>query len=465
MLTFLSDIRDIIHDACVDDSDGFARSRRISLLNGYLSTFASSITTGTFFTVLMLAIGADDAYFGYVTMITTLSAVIQLFSPILWEHIPIRKPLLVTCSVVSNLLTYGVVTCIPFLPCESQTKLLLYLLVSLITSVINGFTSPASGAWSIQFIPAEKRVNFSSVTSLGQTVINIVSTFLAGVLLDLFEEKEIGIGTISPALSAILIFRLAAAAVSVWTIVNVVRFLKETPSETTASASLKDNLLLLVQPLRNGPFLLSILIPCLWTMCSSIIGNFFNLQLVENVKMSYTLISSASFFNTPLILLVTPLWTVILKKRPWVRCLSLAYVGYCCAWLCNVFISAETQIFYFICIIVGNLFQPCINLVSGNLMYFFLPPKDRTAYLSFYALVSNLFAFLGTTIGTVFVKYTGDLQWTLFGVSVCNLQLTSGIAAVLGLGVAGYTLWFSRYSKGKINHHTEERHERQEDPK
>ena len=445
-----SELHGVVTDVCVENSDGFARSRRTSIINNYLSAFATSITTGTFFTVLMLAIGADDVYFGYVTMISTVCSMIQVFSPLFWERLTIRKPLIITFSVISSFLTYGAVTCIPFLPCTSKTKLLLYLLITLITSCLNSFSSPASNAWSVQYIPLKKRVNYTSVSSLGTTVINIVSTFLAGVLLDLWEGKEIGLGTIPPALSLILIFRLTAFLVAACVNINSILFIKENPSEKTESASAKDNLRLLLRPLRNKPFLLSILIPCMWAMCGSIIGNFFNLQLVENVKMSYTLISSASFFSTPLVLILTPLWTVILRKQPLLRTLSFAFAGYCCAYFCNVFISAETQIFYFIAIVIGNLFQPCINLVSGNLLYFYLPEKERTTYFSFYALVLSLFTLLGQTIGTVFVKHTGDLHWRIFGVSVCNLQLTSAIAAVLGLSVGVYTLWFHRYSKQRV---------------
>ena len=443
----LSELHEIIADVCIENRDGFAKSRRIALINGYLSAFATAVTTGTFFTVLMLAIGADDAYFGYVTMISTLCSLIQLVSPLLWERLTIRKPIIVTLSIFSNFLTYGVITCIPFFPCASRTKLFLYLLITLITSGLGSFASPASNAWSMQYIPLEKRVNYASVSSLGTTVINIVSTFLAGILLDLYKETESVMGIISPTLAVILFFRLIALVAVSWTSVNTILFIREIPSEKQDGLSAKDNIRLLTRPMRSKLFLLSILIPCLWTMCSSIIGNFFNLQLVENVKMSYTLISSANFINTPLILLLTPLWTVILKKRPWVKLLSFAFFGYCCAWCCNVFISADTQIFYFIAIILGNLFEPCINMVNNNLLYFYLPKEDRTAYFSFYSIVLSLFAFLGHSIGTIFVKHTEGLCMTVFGVPVCNLQLTSAIAAALGLGVSLYTLWFYHYSK------------------
>ena len=447
----LSELHEVIRDVCFDDGDGFAKSRRTALINGYLTAFSTAVTTGTFFTVLMLAIGADDVYFGYVTMISTLCSLIQMVSPLLWERLTFRKPLIVTLSIVSNFLTYGVITCIPFFPCNSQTKLIFFLIITLITSALGSFTSPASNAWSMHYIPLEKRVNYTSISSLGTTIINIISTFLAGVLLDLYKGKESAAGMMSPTLAVILIFRLIAFAAVTWASVNMILFIREIPSEKQDSLSAKDNIRLLIRPLRSKPFLLSILPPCLWAMCSAIIGNFFNLQLVENVKMSYTLISSANFISTPLVLLLTPLWTVILKKRPWVKMLSFAFFGYCCAWCCNVFISADTQIFYFIAIIFGTLFDPCINMVKNNLLYFYIPKEDRTAYFGFYSIATSLFAFLGHSIGTVFVKRTEGLYMTVFGVSVCNLQLTSAIAAALGLGVSVYTLWFYHYSEVHIS--------------
>jgi MFS-type transporter involved in bile tolerance (Atg22 family) len=73
-----------------------------------------------------------------------------------------------------------------------------------------------------------------------------------------------------------------------------------------------------------------------------------------------------------------------------------------------------------------------------------LPEANRTAYLGFYSIFSQVCAITGQWIGTTFVQFTPNLNFTLFGVEICNLQLTSGIAAAAMIGLVLYTLRMSR---------------------
>lgn len=440
----LSDILDTVRDACFENSDGCARSRRTLLTTGWIMSLVNAVTLGTFFSVLMLAIGADDIYIGYVTMITTLCGLAQIFAPLVWERIPRRKPYIVAYNYGSAFLTYGVVTLIPFLPIGNSGKLGLYLAVTVINGLFTAFTSPASNSYTMQSIPLVKRVNFTSVSTLISTVINILSTFLAGVFLDACEAQSFSFASLSPALSAILILRAGAFLLTMLTSTLSALFVPEFPYAEEEKQSAGSSLSLLIKPLKNKPFLMSIMIPCIWAFIGQIIGNFFTLHLIENVKMSYTRISSANMISTPLVLLLTPVWTLILKKHSWVRTLAVALAGYCTAYLCNVFISADTQYFYFLAIIVGNLFNPCINMVNTNLIYLKFPEQDRTAFFSFYSIATMLCSFLGQTVGTLFVKWTPELRFSWFGVPVCNLQFTSLIAALLGFALAVYTWYFSK---------------------
>ena len=82
-------------------------------------------------------------------------------------------------------------------------------------------------------------------------------------------------------------------------------------------------------------------------------------------------------------------------------------------------------------------------LVGGNLLYMKLPQANRTAYLGFYSILTQVCVIIGQWIGTTFVQFTGDLKFTLFGIDICNLQLVSGVAAVGMIGVVVYTLYLS----------------------
>ena len=156
--------------------------------------------------------------------------------------------------------------------------------------------------------------------------------------------------------------------------------------------------------------MLTIIVPLIYAMCAGIIGNFFSIHLVNNVNLPYTAISAVVFITTPVTVVCTVIWTVILQKRHWMKCLAFAYVGYAIAWFSNVFITADSQYFYYIATILGNLFNPCMTMVAGNIIYMKMSESNRTAYLGFYTVATTLFTFIGQWIGTTFVKYTGDLM-------------------------------------------------------
>ena len=69
----ISELKDTVKDVCIDNDDGNATARKTLLANNSLTSFAQSITTGAFFTTLMLSMGADNAYIGYISMATSIS--------------------------------------------------------------------------------------------------------------------------------------------------------------------------------------------------------------------------------------------------------------------------------------------------------------------------------------------------------------------------------------------------------
>ena len=382
------DLYDVVHDACIENSDGKAKARTTMLLTGYMSNIISSITAGIFFTAFMLALGASEVYIGYISIATSACTLIQFLSPLLWERVKRRKPAIVAWNFISNILTYLGITLIPFLKTQNDTKLILYVVITIFTSLVGALFSSASSAWTLPSLPFEKRVNHSALANLGAAIINVAAAFLASIYLDSMESREALVDGVSNTLIAVVLLRLISFVIVMISSVLTALHIKEYPYENPTGQKDSKGLRMLLSPLRDKAFMMVIMIPAFQTLCASIIGNFFNIHLVSNVNLSYTAISAVTFITTPATLLFTVIWTVLLRKKSWLKCLAFAYAGYAVAWMCNMFISSTTTYFYFIAIIVGNLFSPCMSLVGGNLLYMRLPEANRTAYLGFYAIFS-----------------------------------------------------------------------------
>lgn len=431
---------DIVRDVCIDNSDGNAKARTTMLLTGYITSIISAVTNGIFFTAFMVGLGASDVYIGYITMIPPAATFVQLIAPLFWEKIQRRKPSLVAWSFVSNVLSYLGTGLIPFLNCPSDTKLALYATVIIIISLAGAFFSPANQAWPLPSLPFEKRVNFSALTHIGDTVLNLLTAFLASMYLDQMASGEILVDGLPNTLVAAAVLRLISFGFALVSSTLSALNIKEYPYEKTDNVRLS----MLLKPFMNKEFMLIIIVPALQTVCLSVIGDFSSIHLITNVNLSYTAISVTNFLATPLSLLLILLWTTILKKRSWLRCLAFSYVGYAFSCFLNVFISANSQYFFYVAVLVGVVFQPCMNLVSSNLLYMKLPEENRTVYLVFYSIFTQGCVLLGKYIGTLFVQYTGNLKFCLFGIEICNLQLVSAIAAIGLLATTAYTLYISR---------------------
>ena len=447
---YIGSYKETVADLCSDNTDGCAKARFALLGSGYLTVLAQAITTGTFFTALLVALGADEAYIGYLTMATTLCMAIQFPAPLFWERKRVRKSLILWLGAIGDLLTYLGLPCAALLPIETEWKLGIYMVLTVASGIISQFCLPARNAWTMQSIPFSKRVSFTSLTSMVHTVINVVSVFLAGLLMDGIEASFSGIGVLTSTLLAIIVLRAFGFLLSVGSTIWMAYRVKEFPYNVKNDEQKPVRLSVLIEPLRNKPFFRVVLIPCIWAMIGGMIGNYFSLHLIENVKMSYTVISTASFISTPMILLITPIWTKILRQRDWIKTIAWAILGYCVAYCCNVLISAEAPYFYFIAIIVGHLFAPGITMVSNNLIYVHMPEENRTAYFAFYSLLTTVFTFVGQAFGTWFVTMTTPVKFTIFGISVVNLQLISAVAAVFGVMLAAVLLIVKTDKNNKI---------------
>jgi len=199
--------RETIWDLRRDNTDGCAGARSALLGSGYLTVLAQAITTGTFFTALLIAMGASETYIGYVTMATTLCMAVQFPAPLFWERLKSRKSLILWLGALGDLLTYLGLPVVVMLNITPALKLVLYMVLTLISGCINQFCLPARNAWMMQSIPFSKRVSYSSLTSMVHTVINVVCVFLAGLFMDGFEKWAEAWGALSPTLIAIFILR------------------------------------------------------------------------------------------------------------------------------------------------------------------------------------------------------------------------------------------------------------------
>lgn len=437
-----------LEETFFEDSDQCAVGRRSILAGTFSGSIINSLTAGIYFTSLMLVMGAGETYIGYASAVVSLGGLFQIFAPLILERLPRRKGLLLTAKGIYHFLNVVVMGILPLLPISHILKLVLFMVTLLTMNAINYIATPGMSAWHLQSLPIQKRGSFYTISNVGTTILTQISAFLAGLLLDHFEEDALSLSNLSPTMSAILLLRVAALAFAVIECCSYAR-VKEFPYEEDAGTPKKSGAFLLLQPLKDKLFMRTMLIPIAYSFITGIVGQYFSIYLLEEVKMSYSLIALGGFLSTPLTVLSTPLWYRAARKISWPKVLAIGQIGNLAAYACNAFITTQTQPIYFLCIILGSSFGSCINIVHTNLLYLHLPRANRTAYFSLYSIMTLLASFLGINFGIQFISMTQKFNLPLLGFTMGNKQYISLLSAALYLVLSMYTL--SRCRKKEHN--------------
>ena len=427
-----------ITETFFEKTDPLSQSRRCILGSSFTTGLITTLTSGVYFTGLLLAMGASEMYIGYTTAVISFSGFFQLLSPLLLEKVPRRKGVLMTARLIYHLLNIIGIGLLPFFPISIGLKLVLFMVALILMHACNAIATPGISAWQMQSLPMDKRVHYYTVSHLGVAILTKISALLAGLLLDRFEADSIRLLGASPTITAILLLRGFALILALLECF----FYSRTKEFPYGSAPKKQTgLRLLTLPLKDRRFLLTIAFPVVWNYIVAIVGQYFSIYLLENVKMSYSLISLGGFFSMPAAILATPLWHRALQKYSWPKLLAIGLLGNSLAYICNAFITPNTLYIYFFCIICGTFFDVCLNNVHSNLIYLHMPEASRTAYFSLYSILVLVANFLGNNTGILFIQLTDPLHFRLLGFDIGNKQAISFLSAALFISLAVCALY------------------------
>lgn len=427
-----------IQETFVVDTDGHASSRRNLLFGNIFSSVGANMVAGVYFTSLMLAMGASDSYIGYTATIASICGLFQFLSPLIMERFPRRKSLIMVFRAIYHFLHIVVLGVIPLLPIANNIKLVLFMITLLLMNTATNLAAPGMSTWHFQCLPSAKRINFLSINNITSTLFAYLSSFLAGLFLDKFELESISLGNISPTLTAILLLRVVALVMAVIEITFYLK-MKEDPYPKSSSPDNRLGLKFLLLPLKNRKFISSISIMIIWTLFTGMIGQYYSIYLLEDVKMSYTLLSLSNMIGLPIYFIANPLWSWILQRKPWAKMLMIAQFLYTTPYIFNAFVTSTSIGLFFLSTTSSLLISPGISLVHTNLLYDNMPEENRTTYLGLYSVLIQLTAFISQNIGIQIFRLTGDTTIPIFGLDMCNKQYMNLVTACLLIVTCLYT--------------------------
>ena len=183
----------------------------------------------------------------------------------------------------------------------------------------------------------------------------------------------------------------------------------------------------------------------LWTFTYQLSLSAYQVYALNDLKVSYTVISTVDAMYGWFIFFIVPFWRRYTLKHNWYRTLRVTTVPHCMTYLIGLFIVPANGFWlYPVYRLIQHGTDVGFNYAFANIAYIHLPDTDRTSCLSFHLLTSQVAGFLGQIVGTTLISAFQDVNITLPGLSLNNVKLVLFIQCCMNLVLILYVCRFTK---------------------
>ncbi|NLL83324.1 MAG: MFS transporter [Lentisphaerae bacterium] len=259
-----------------------ARGLRQSIVASTVAMFFIAVTTGIPYAMLFDRLQASGKMQGVAAMMTHLSLISMLVGAIFIDRIGKRRIFWrITTSIHRALWFIPAALVIIMRPGPATASIIIA--ITGISLLIGNMGTAAWQSWMADLIPEDIRGTFWSRRQMWIMITLLLSTWLAGWMLDFFDAGNPQASMFGFALV------LALAAISGCADVAIHWTVPEPPAESTASTvPLTERLL---QPLRQPGFGRLALAMGFWMLSCNVVGPFGNLYMKRVIQVSYSELS------------------------------------------------------------------------------------------------------------------------------------------------------------------------------
>lgn len=434
-MNLLSKFREIYFNKESISEEDMRVSRNMSVYEGCTARSILTLTSGAFLIGFAKYLGASNEQSGIIAAIPVLAGIVTVFSPIILEKLESRKLLTCIMCFIGRLMM-GLMILIPFISPHKTVRVQLLIWIFLIANLVLIFTIPYVQMWQLNITPERIRGSYYGKRESMILATVTVVTLLMGQVLDKFEQLG----------HQFTGFIVLYAFVIVMAFVNVVMLskIKEPVNPLLESRVSIKNLFTL--PTKNKNFMKITFITVLWNLGYQIAFPFTSVYMVSTLQLRYGLVTAMAVLASITSVVSVRFWGKIADKKSWIYIMKLMIVLQILSFVTWFFINADTvYILMPVAHILGGAAISGVNISVNNLQYSYSPADNKTVYMGFSSAVNGIIGFVGTLIGSFFIKATNTIGVSPAGFSICNMQLLF-LTAVLVLTASIFSI-----SKFRIN--------------
>lgn len=388
------------------DEAGSARSN--VLIAGLFNSMISALAEGTFYTGYLLCYGINIVNISILTAIPYITGFFSLLTPRILAPFKKRRVILSVSRILYFVIRILGVTLLPQIAQSEAGRTWGLVAIVFISSSINNLFTTGYSAWHMSYLTKpEIRVPYLAAYRIVIAVAGQVFPLFFSGWIDALEGQA--------KLDAFTLLRFCALGAVALDVYFHQRPKEPEYKETSAHHSLMD---VLCVPLKNSRFR--------WTMViyfGYIFGNYIaypmeNAWALDILQSGLQYVSVVNAMYIPILLLTRGLWSKVARRLGNYKLLTVALGLYLVNSMMFIFTNKDNYLWMFG---GGRLFEHALSMAfmfsAESLIYVVLPDEDRTCYLSFYTILTNVATFAGTMLGAWVVSLVGDGAMNIWGYS------------------------------------------------
>lgn len=373
-------------------SDNDAPSRRGIFLSSIVYNIVIGILNGTYLSSFCLSIGADANGVNTAVLLMSFSNLIQLISPLFLERFKQRKNMLIILRGSAHGVNLLLIPVLALIGLPSPILLPISFILLGLAQCTLAFIGPGLSVWHIANIPDRTRLGYFSLF----TIINCITTYVALFLSGIAMDGLIGLMGAKTAISCMRLFLILLAAADLFFLKKI----KEHPVPQENFGSLLGFFKKMLYCLKERPAYGKIIaVASIWNLIANIPSQYYNTYLIENLKLSYTLLNSVTLFNLLAVTVCTPLWKKVINRKGVSGCMFWSMLLYAPHAFGFALVGKETIFLYPLSMFYNLIFAAGINLAFAMVPYIGLPEEHRGMYLALYNTSCATCALIGILLG------------------------------------------------------------------
>lgn len=380
--------------------DDRGRGRLCMLISGIMAGIVGQLSTGFFYTGFLLGHGINIVDIAIITFIPYITCFLNIFSPWILEHFKKRKFILASGKLLYYTVNIVGITLLPELVENPEARLAGFIAIVILSNSINALFSSGYSAWQANFLPDNVRMDYFTSSGCINSMLSYVIVLAVSVITDRLQDSP-------EQLVMITVLRWIAFGLAI--IDCLIQLIpKEYPYLKKAKSKLSN---IFVLPFRQKRFLLTILICAAYTFATNLPNatlNAYVLEILDGTGMQYTLPNAINALYFLFFIIFSRMWKKFVAKHYWFRAFAFAMLMQSVTYYIQVFVTANTIWLYVVVRLMQHVFGVVMNSIVASLPYVNLPDEDRTNYMSFHTIVSNMAVFFSMMLGTMFTSLMDD---------------------------------------------------------